>query len=288
MKLLIEIDSASGFCFGVVNAIKKAEEELKTEPKLCSLGDIVHNGQEMQRLAEKGLTVIDRSDLERLHGQKVLFRAHGEPPATYETARRNGISIVDASCPVVLALQKKIRRAYTEHPEAQIAIYGKKGHAEVNGLVGQTDGHSIVIECLDEVDTLDFTRDVILFSQTTQSVDGFNALVATIAQRMTNGARFEYHDTICRQVANRIPNIRKFAAKFDVVLFVSGAKSSNGKVLFDECRAVNANSHFVSTYDDIDPEWLRGAKSIGICGATSTPKWLMEKIAEQLLVARYE
>lgn len=278
----IEIDSASGFCFGVVNAIKKAEEELKAEPRLCSLGDIVHNGQEMQRLAAKGLTVIERSDLERLHGQKVLFRAHGEPPATYETAHRNGISIVDASCPVVLALQKKIRRAYIEHPEAQIVIYGKKGHAEVNGLVGQTDGHSIVIEKNDEVATLDFTRDIILFSQTTQSVDGFNTLVEAIRQRMAAGARFEYHDTICRQVANRIPNIRKFAAKFDVVLFVSGAKSSNGKVLFDECKAVNPRSYFISTFADIDPDTLRHVASIGICGATSTPKWLMEEIAEKL------
>lgn len=278
----IEIDSASGFCFGVVNAIKKAEEELKAEPRLCSLGDIVHNEQEMQRLAAKGLTVIERSDLERLHGQKVLFRAHGEPPATYETARRNGISIVDASCPVVLALQKKIRKAYTEHPEAQIVIYGKKGHAEVNGLVGQTDGHSIVLENPEEAETIDFARDVILFSQTTQSVDGFNALVAAIRQRMAHGAQFEYHDTICRQVANRIPNIRNFADRFDVVLFVSGAKSSNGKVLFSECRAVNPRSHFVSTFADIDRDMLRGAASVGICGATSTPKWLMEDIAGKL------
>lgn len=278
----IEIDSASGFCFGVVNAIKKAEEELKTEPRLYSLGDIVHNEQEMQRLADKGLTAIEHSALKRLHGQKVLFRAHGEPPATYETARRNDISIVDASCPVVLALQKKIRKAYTEYPDAQIVIYGKKGHAEVNGLVGQTDGHSIVIEKNDEVATLDFTRDIILFSQTTQSVDGFNTLVEAIRQRMAAGARFEYHDTICRQVANRIPNIRKFAAKFDVVLFVSGAKSSNGKVLFDECKAVNPRSYFISTFADIDPDTLRHVASIGICGATSTPKWLMEEIAEKL------
>ncbi len=266
----------------MVNAIKKAEEELKTESRLCSLGDIVHNEQEMQRLAEKGLTVIERSDLERLRGQKVLFRAHGEPPATYEMARRNGISIVDASCPVVLALQKKIRKAYTEHPEAQIVIYGKRGHAEVNGLVGQTDGHSIVIETPDEVETLDFARDVILFSQTTQSVDGFNALVAAIQQRMADGATLEYHDTICRQVANRIPNIRKFAERFDVVLFVSGAKSSNGQVLFDECRAVNPRSYFVSTMADINCDMLHDAASVGICGATSTPKWLMEKIAKQL------
>ena len=280
--MLIEIDKASGFCFGVVNAIKKAEEELQSNETLYSLGDIVHNEQEMRRLAAKGLTTIEHDQLENLHGERVLIRAHGEPPSTYQTAQRNGIKIIDASCPVVLALQKKIRKAFTEHPEAQIVIYGKRGHAEVNGLVGQTNGQATVIENPDEIETLDFERDIILFSQTTQSVDGFKALVARIEHSMKGGAQFCYHDTICRQVANRLQNLRDFAKRFDVVLFVSGAKSSNGKVLYGECCAVNANSHFVSTYDDIDPEWLRGTKSIGICGATSTPKWLMENIADQL------
>ncbi len=278
----IEIDSTSGFCFGVVNAIKKAEEELTAENRLCCLGDIVHNEQEMTRLADKGLVSIDHDELQRMRGSKVLFRAHGEPPTTYEIARRNGIQIVDASCPVVLALQKKIRKAYTEFPEAQIVIYGKRGHAEVNGLVGQTDGNSIVIEHKNEIDALDFSRDIILFSQTTQSVASFNDLVETIRQRMLAGAKFEFHDTICRQVANRIPNIRNFASRFDVVFFVSGAKSSNGKVLFSECKAVNERSYFISTIDDIDNKVLEGATSIGICGATSTPKWLMETIAQTL------
>ncbi|MGN0186854.1 MAG: 4-hydroxy-3-methylbut-2-enyl diphosphate reductase [Paludibacteraceae bacterium] len=278
----IEIDNTSGFCFGVVNAIKKAEEELQTEQRLCCLGDIVHNEQEMRRLSDKGLVAIDHAQLQQLHGCKVLFRAHGEPPETYNIARRNDIQIVDASCPVVLALQKKIRTAYTEFPEAQIVIYGKRGHAEVNGLVGQTNGHAIVVEHADEIDTLDFGRDIILFSQTTQSVAKFNNLVETIRRRMRNGAQFKFFDTICRQVANRIPNIRNFASRFDMVLFVSGAKSSNGKVLFSECIAVNPRSYFISTADDIDPDTLHHVASIGICGATSTPKWLMEEIAEKL------
>ncbi len=278
----IEIDNTSGFCFGVVNAIKKAEEELQTVQHLCCLGDIVHNEQEMQRLSDKGLVSIDHAQLQQMRGGKVLFRAHGEPPDTYETARHNAIQIVDASCPVVLALQKKIRTAYTDFPDAQIVIYGKRGHAEVNGLVGQTNGQAIVVEHADEINTLDFGRDIILFSQTTQSVAKFNDLVETIRQRMHNDAQFKYFDTICRQVANRIPNIRTFASRFDMVLFVSGAKSSNGKVLFSECVAVNPRSYFISTADDIDPDTLRDVASIGICGATSTPKWLMEAIAEKL------
>ena len=278
----IEIDNTSGFCFGVVNAIKKAEEELQTVQHLCCLGDIVHNEQEMQRLSDKGLVSIDHAQLQQMRGGKVLFRAHGEPPDTYETARHNAIQIVDASCPVVLALQKKIRTAYTDFPDAQIVIYGKRGHAEVNGLVGQTNGQAIVVEHADEINTLDFGRDIILFSQTTQSVAKFNDLVETIRQRMHTDAQFKYFDTICRQVANRIPNIRTFASRFDMVLFVSGAKSSNGKVLFSECVAVNPRSYFISTADDIDPDTLRDVASIGICGATSTPKWLMEAIAEKL------
>lgn len=278
----IEIDNTSGFCFGVVNAIKKAEEELQTVQHLCCLGDIVHNEQEMQRLSDKGLVSIDHAQLQQMRGGKVLFRAHGEPPDTYETARHNAIQIVDASCPVVLALQKKIRTAYTDFPDAQIVIYGKRGHAEVNGLVGQTNGQAIVVEHADEINTLDFGRDIILFSQTTQSVAKFNDLVETIRQRMHNDAQFKYFDTICRQVANRIPNIRTFASRFDMVLFVSGAKSSNGKVLFSECVAVNPRSYFISTADDIDPDTLRDVASIGICGATSTPKWLMEAIAKKL------
>lgn len=278
----IEIDKGSGFCFGVVNAIRKAEEELAQKRTLCSLGDIVHNEQEIARLADKGLTTINYNQLPQMRGAKVLFRAHGEPPSTYEIARREGIQIVDASCPVVLALQKKIRKAFDENPDAQIVIYGKKGHAEVNGLVGQTDGKAIVIENIDDLDVIDFSRDILLFSQTTQSVDGFNNVSAHIKSCLKSTARFEFYDTICRQVANRIPNIRIFASRFDVVFFVSGMQSSNGKVLFKACKAANERSYFISNALDIDYLSLAGVCSIGICGATSTPKWLMEDIATAL------
>ena len=278
----IEIDSKSGFCFGVINAIKKAEETLTHEDSLCSLGDIVHNEQEMARLTHKGLHAINHDELATMRGSKILFRAHGEPPSTYDLARENGIEIIDASCPVVLVLQKKIKKAYTEQPTAQIVIYGKKGHAEVNGLVGQTGGNCIVIEHKEDLNTIDFTKDIILFSQTTKSVAGFNDLVKTIEQKLVPPAQFTYHDTICRQVANRIPNMHNFASRFDIVLFVSGVQSSNGKVLFRECQTVNKRSYFISTLDDITNDMLQDAQSIGICGATSTPKWLMESIAQEL------
>ena len=280
--IYIEIDSNSGFCFGVVNAIKKAEEALIQENSLYSLGDIVHNEQEMNRLSNKGLHAIQYNQLPQIKGSKVLFRAHGEPPSTYESANKYGIEIIDASCPVVLGLQQKIKKAFSEQPTAQIVIYGKKGHAEVNGLVGQTDGKCIVIEDKNELENIDFSKDIILFSQTTQSIDGFNDVVKIIETKIIHPAEFKYHDTICRQVANRIPNIHTFAARFDIVLFVSGVQSSNGKVLFKECQAANNRSYFISTNDDITDSMLQGAQSIGICGATSTPKWLMEKIANEL------
>lgn len=278
----IEIDPKSGFCFGVINAIEKAEETLALEKSLYSLGDIVHNEQEMARLKDKGLYAIRHDELATIRGSKILFRAHGEPPSTYELARKYDIEVIDASCPVVLVLQKKIKTAYTENPSAQIVIYGKKGHAEVNGLVGQTDGNCIVIETKDKLTNIDFTKDIILFSQTTKSVDGFNDLVKTIEEKLLPPAKLTYHDTICRQVANRIPNIHTFATKFDVVLFVSGIKSSNGKVLFQECKTVNKRSYFISTINDITDSMLKDAQSIGICGATSTPKWLMENVAQEL------
>ena len=278
----IEIDEDSGFCFGVVTAIQKAEAELDKSGHLYCLGDIVHNSDEVERLKNKGLVTITHDDLRKLHNVKVLLRAHGEPPATYALAHQRGIELIDATCPVVLQLQRRIKRVYDEPGQPQIVIYGKRGHAEVNGLVGQTNGQAIVVEHADEINALDFGRDIILFSQTTQSVAKFNDLVETIRQRMHNGAQFKYFDTICRQVANRIPNIRTFASRFDMVLFVSGAKSSNGKVLFSECVAVNPRSYFISTAADIDPDTLRDVGSIGICGATSTPKWLMEAIAEKL------
>ena len=277
--VVVEIDSGSGYCFGVVNAINKAEQELRLSAPLYCLGDIVHNGQEVKRLAALGLQTIDHEAMRRLHGVKVLLRAHGEPPSTYRMARENGITVIDASCPVVLMLQKRIRTAYEKNPDAQIVIYGKNGHAEVLGLVGQTDGKAIVVEGEGDLYKIDFSRPVTLFSQTTKSVEGFNALVERIKERMAEGVEFRYFDTICRQVANRIPHIRSFAARFDVILFVSGAKSSNGKVLLGQCRAVNPRTYLVSEVEDIDARWIVGARSIGVCGATSTPKWLMEEVA---------
>ena len=282
-QVIIEIDEDSGFCFGVVNAIKKAEEELDEKGGLYCLGDIVHNSDEVERLAKKGLKIIDHDDLSKLTNTKVLLRAHGEPPATYKVAAANNVEILDATCPVVLALQKRILKAWTENPKAQIVIYGKKGHAEVNGLVGQTQGEAIVIEHEDEIENIDYSKPIYLFSQTTKSIEGFKKLVDEIKSRMDEGVDFVYYDTICRQVANRMDNIRKFAREHDLVFFVSGKKSSNGKVLFEECKKQNANTYFVSSAEEVDINVLSGKpKSIGICGATSTPKWQMQEVKDKL------
>lgn len=281
----IEIDSRSGFCFGVTTAISKAEEELSRSDTFYCLGDIVHNGMEVERLHLQGLQTIDHSQLSQLHDVKVLLRAHGEPPATYATAERNHIEIIDATCPVVLQLQRRIKRQYDDNPQAQIVIFGKNGHAEVLGLVGQTDGNAIVVENLDDASHLCFDRDIYLYSQTTKSLDEFHALIAYIQAHISSQATFRSFDTICRQVANRMPNIAAFAARHDMILFVSGHKSSNGKVLFNECLRVNANSHHIEQPSEIDLHWLDGVKTIGICGATSTPKWIMEQCRDHILEA---
>lgn len=278
----IEIDSGSGFCFGVTTAIKKAEEKLAEGEVLYCLGDIVHNGKECERLRKLGLVTINHDDLRRLHGVKVLLRAHGEPPETYELARRNGIEIIDATCPVVLQLQRRIKRKYDSCPDAQIVIFGKPGHAEVLGLVGQTDGRAIVIANIDDLSRLDYNRDIYLYSQTTKSLDEFHRIIDYIQVHISPLAKFGSYDTICRQVANRMPNISAFARRHDLILFVCGRKSSNGKVLFDECLGVNANSHLIEGPDEIDESWLDGVQTIGICGATSTPKWLMESCRDRL------
>ncbi len=278
----IEIDSGSGFCFGVTTAIKKAEEELAVGKTLYCLGDIVHNGMECERLRRMGLITINHDDLERLHDVKVLLRAHGEPPETYELARRNNIDIIDATCPVVLQLQRRIKRQYDANPDAQIVIFGKNGHAEVLGLVGQTHSRAIVIETFDDVVKLDFSRDIYLYSQTTKSLDEFHRIIDYIQGHMADGAVFRSFDTICRQVANRMPNISAFAARHDLILFVCGHKSSNGKVLFNECLRVNPASHQIEGPDEIERAWLEGVSTVGICGATSTPKWLMEKCRDAL------
>ena len=278
----IEIDEGSGFCFGVTTAIKKAEEELATGSELYCLGDIVHNGMECERLHNMGLKTINHDEFATLHDKKVLLRAHGEPPSTYLEAQANGIEIIDATCPVVLQLQRRIKRQYDANPEAQIVIFGKNGHAEVLGLVGQTDQKAIVIEHADEACRLDFSRDIYLYSQTTKSLDEFHAIIDYIQAHISPEATFKSFDTICRQVANRMPNICSFATKHDLILFVSGRKSSNGKVLFNACKAKNPRTYLIEGPEEIDPAWLSGAESIGICGATSTPKWLMEKVATAL------
>jgi 4-hydroxy-3-methylbut-2-enyl diphosphate reductase len=278
----VEIDDGSGFCFGVTTAIKKAEEELADGKTLYCLGDIVHNGMEVERLHTRGLVTINHEQLRELHHVKVLLRAHGEPPETYQIARENDIEIIDATCPVVLQLQRRIKRQYDNNPQAQIVIFGKNGHAEVLGLVGQTASHAVVVEKLDDVKHLDFNRDIYLYSQTTKSLDEFHHIIEYIQEHISPSATFQSFDTICRQVANRMPNIASFAARHDLVLFVSGRKSSNGKVLFKECRSVNPNSFQIESANEIDMKWLDHVKTVGICGATSTPKWLMEECREYI------
>ena len=287
--MVIEIDSGSGFCFGVTTAIRKAEEELAKGNKLYCLGDIVHNGMECDRLREMGLITIKHDEMRELHDVKVLLRAHGEPPETYELAQRTNIEIIDATCPVVLQLQKRIKRQYdgnlTSHLSpltSQIVIFGKRGHAEVLGLVGQTHSSAIVIESFDEVRRLDFTRDIYLYSQTTKSLDEYHRIIDYIQMHISPEAHFESFDTICRNVANRMPNISQFASRHDLILFVCGRKSSNGKVLFNECLQVNPNSHLIEDPQEIHPEWLEGIETVGICGATSTPKWLMEQARDAI------
>lgn len=277
--MTIEIDQGSGFCFGVTRAIGKAEEELAKEERLYCLGDIVHNGKECDRLQQLGLVTINHDQMQDIHDAKVLLRAHGEPPSTYALAREHSINLIDATCPVVLHLQERIKKEYdadTEHKK-QIVIFGKNGHAEVLGLVGQTEETAIIIESAEEVKKLDFNRDICLYSQTTMPLDEFRKIVEFVQQHISPEATFTYYDTICRQVANRMPNIRNFALRHDAVLFVCGKKSSNGRVLFNECREANPRSYMIDTASEIDVRWLEGCESIGICGATSTPKWLMEE-----------
>ncbi len=276
----IEIDKDSGFCFGVVTAIRKAEEELDKSGHLYCLGDIVHNSNEVERLCAKGLETITHADLKNLHDVKVLLRAHGEPPETYRIAKENNIEIIDATCPVVLQLQQRIKMAYSMPAKGEkplILIYGKNGHAEVNGLVGQTKGEAVVVQNVDELDNVDLSRDIALYSQTTKSLEGFSRMVEEISSRKKEG-KFESFDTICRQVANRIPKIREFAKSHEVILFVCGKKSSNGKVLFEQCKEVNPNSYFISNEKEVNQQWFKGVEHIGICGATSTPSWLMNNV----------
>ena len=277
----VTINNNSGFCFGVVNAIKTAEVELEKSGKLFCLGDIVHNAIEVKRLSEKGLEIIDYKKFKKLKNTKVLIRAHGEPPKTYRIAKENNVELIDASCKVVLNLQEKIKNEYEKIKDigGQIVIYGKEDHPEVIGLNGQVDNNAIIIESPEDIDKIDFKKPVSLFAQTTKSIETFYKIKDEIKSKIVNN-NFTFQDSICRQVANRATEFKKFAVKHEILIFVSGKKSSNGKFLFGVCKNVNPNTYFVSEMSEIKREWFDGKSDVGICGATSTPRWLMEQIAE--------
>ncbi len=281
--MIVEIDKKSGFCFGVLNAIGKAEESLKSEDMLYSLGHIVHNDLEVKRLQQMGLKTINHNEFFQLKDCKVLIRAHGEPPSTYEHARLNNITLIDATCPVVLKLQQRVKKASEAMNESdgQVVIFGHRGHAEVTGLVGQTDEKAILIENPEDYHEIDLSRPLVVFSQTTKSVDDFKKLTENIKNHAQTN-RVEFHDTICRQVSNRVPHLQDFASRFEVIVFVGGRHSSNAHVLFDVCKKQNESSYFVSSADDLLTSWFVGVNTVGVCGATSTPQWLMEKVAEKI------
>jgi len=285
----VTIDPNSGFCFGVVYAIQMAEDELDATGRLYCLGDIVHNNMEVDRLKAKGLQIINHDDLANLHDCKVLIRAHGEPPSTYELALINNLELIDASCPVVLKLQNRVKTSFEGiNNDAQIVIYGQPGHAEVNGLVGQTDGRAIVVFEEKDLDNIDYDKPVHFFTQTTKSTIGFQKMVRDIQERIVKhkgsleDGDFITNDTLCRQVSNREPQLKRFAVDYDVIVFVSGRKSSNGKALYTVCKNVNTNTYFVSSADEIEFEWFNGKQTVGIAGATSTPMWLMEQVKEKI------
>ncbi len=285
----VEIDPDSGFCYGVVRAIRMAEDELQRGQELFSLGDIVHNEPEVARLNRCGMRTINHDEFRKLHGAKVLIRAHGEPPETYRTAADNHISLTDATCPVVLHLQKKVHQAYLESQtnNGQVVIYGKPGHAEVNGLVGQTADTAVVINSESEVDRIDLRRPVYLFAQTTMTIEGLQRIRTAIDREreklhIGDDIPFKVYDTVCRQVSNREPQLTDFARRHDVVVFVSGSKSSNGKALYEVCKRANPYTYMISAPDELENGWFTGVKNVGVCGATSTPRWLMEDVAEKI------
>lgn len=286
--MIINIDSGSGFCFGVIKAIEKAEEELSHCNELNCLGDIVHNTEEVSRLSTLGLNVIDHQQMEGHSNKPLLIRAHGEPPDTYIRAEELNIRVIDATCPVVLKLQQRVKTGWLEmkQKEGQVVIFGKQGHAEVVGLAGQTDNQAIIVSSLDQLDQIDPTKPLRLFSQTTMGLDDFSELREQIKSLLEKNGQedFKAYDTICRQVSNRRDELTEFALKHDVVIFVSGKKSSNGKVLYDQCKSVNPLTFFVSNAKEINPDWFKNVSSVGICGATSTPRWLMENIATQIRI----
>lgn len=278
MNVTVDIDDNSGFCFGVVYAIQMAEEILDEKGHLYCLGDIVHNDEEVERLRKKGLKIINHEEFDALKGATVLIRAHGEPPETYKKALEQDIELIDASCPVVLKLQNRVREAYND--KEQIIIYGKHGHAEVAGLKGQTNGEAIVIENFDELDAVELPKKVQLYSQTTKRTKNLYALRDKLVER---GVEVDFNDTLCRQVSNRDIQLREYAKRFDTIIFVSGKKSSNGKVLFDVCKDVNPNTYFISSKEELNKDWFKEGDTVGICGATSTPQWQMEEVKETIL-----
>ena len=285
----VEVDKQSGFCFGVVNAISQAEEELTSEEPLYCLGDIVHNSEEVERLRAMGLVTIDRESLHLYKAKKVLLRAHGEPPSTYQTILKHNIKLIDASCPVVLKLQSKVRAGWERMKEVggQVVIFGKKGHAEVVGLLGQTGGEAIVLETQAELNRIDFSKPIELFAQTTMSSDEYSALANEIKRRINDSKPahpnyLKLHNSICGQVANRKKELIKFAQKHDVIVFVSGINSSNGKMLFEVCKGINPKTYFATTVGELDCQWFESENSVGVCGATSTPQWLMDKVADEI------
>jgi 4-hydroxy-3-methylbut-2-enyl diphosphate reductase len=277
-NLQVTIDPNSGFCFGVVYAIQMAEDLLEEQGYLYCLGDIVHNDVEVERLQQKGLRIIGHEQLQQLRDEAVLIRAHGEPPHTYQVALQNNLTLIDASCPVVLKLQNRIKSSYDK--EEQIFIYGKHGHAEVIGLLGQTANEAVVFENVEELLQHQLPPKITLYSQTTKSTGNFYNIKKSLEER---GFEVEANDTICRQVSNRDKDLRKFAAQFDKIVFVSGTKSSNGKVLYQVCKETNPATYFISKVEELQPEWFAEGNTVGICGATSTPMWLMEKVREALL-----
>ncbi len=287
----VTIDKHSGFCFGVEFAIQMAEDEMENDKTLYCLGDIVHNDMEVKRLYDRGLRIITREDLKDMHDCKVLIRAHGEPPETYKIALENNLEIVDASCPVVLKLQNRIKAAHDnmKNEDGQVVIYGKEGHAEIIGLNGQTKNKAIVVTSEEDLEKIDYNKPITLFSQTTKSTDGFYRIVKKIEEKAHTadhgqGSGFISHDSICRQVSNRAPHLIDFSIKHDVILFVSSKKSSNGKALFEKCKQNNKRSYFIENAEEINNSWINEGDSIGICGATSTPMWLMEKVENKVLL----
>ena len=284
----VTIDKYSGFCFGVVYAIQMAEEVLKQEGSLYCLGDIVHNNKEVERLNSLGLKIINHADLGNLSDCKILIRAHGEPPSTYKLAMKNNIQLLDASCPVVLKLQHQIKEGHEELKDisGQVIIFGKEGHAEVTGLVGQTNGDAIIVATVDDLEKIDFSKSISIYSQTTKSPQAFKDITLEIEKRvkLSSNSEVKYivNDTLCRQVSGREPQLKQFSIENDVIIFVSGKKSSNGKMLYKSCKSENPNSYFVSDVDELNSDWFKHSRTVGICGATSTPRWLMENVQKQI------